>query len=154
MEAVRWAVVQRFQPGKCQRPGESVTTAPEEMAQEFTDALLDATRTISPEETRRRRTREWYNTSEMRVALEDALAKRWEVRCTMRGNWASASWRTLKKACTGVAAEVEKGLHARLDRYVTDLEAIYTERDMRGLYRHLKRSACLSGRQARGQQNA
>ena len=39
-----------------------------------------------------------------------------------------------------------------LERYVTELEALYQRRDMRGLYQHLKRSTGLSGRQAWGQQ--
>ena len=39
-----------------------------------------------------------------------------------------------------------------LDGYVTELEAIYMDRGMRGLYQHLKRSVGLSGRQAEGQQ--
>eukprot|EP00903_Cladosiphon_okamuranus_P015101 g13968.t1 len=38
-----------------------------------------------------------------------------------------------------------------VDRYVTELEAVYEDHDMRGLYQHLKRSAGLHGRQARGQ---
>ena len=39
-----------------------------------------------------------------------------------------------------------------LRRYVTELEAVYQRRDMRGLYQHLKRSTGLNGRQAGGQQ--
>ncbi len=35
---------------------------------------------------------------------------------------------------------------------MTELEAIYKDRDMRGLYQHLKRSVGLGGRQAGGQQ--
>ena len=43
-------------------------------------------------------------------------------------------------------------VHAHLERYVARLEVIYKDRDMRGLYKHLKGSIGLGGRQAGGQQ--
>ncbi|CAB1118778.1 unnamed protein product [Ectocarpus sp. CCAP 1310/34] len=150
-EAARCAATNRFLLNLDTRLDERTTTAAE-LATDFTNALLDAARTTLGEEPRRRRTQEWCETPETREALEQALTKRREARRAMRGNWNSATWRVLKAACKGVATAVETGIYAHLDGYVTELEEIYKDRDMRGLYQHLKRSVGLSGRQARGQQ--
>ncbi|CAB1102654.1 unnamed protein product [Ectocarpus sp. CCAP 1310/34] len=130
---------------------ERATTTPEK-ATEITYALLEAARAILPEEPRRRCTQRWCETPETRTALEEALTKRREARQAMKDKLNTTSWRALKAACKGVAAAVETGIYAHLDRYVTGLEAVYKDRDMRGLYQHLKRSVRLSGRQAGGQQ--
>lgn len=150
-EAARCAVTNRFLLNLDTQLDERTTTAAE-LATDFTNALLGAARTTLGEEPRRRRTQEWCETPETRAALEQTLSKRREARRAMRGNWNSATWRVLKAACKGVATAVETGIHAHLDGYVTELEAIYKDRDMRGLYQHLKRSVGLSGRQAGGQQ--
>ena len=151
VETARRAVSERFIHNLDQQPGEPATTTAG-MATLFTNALLDAAQTVLPEEPRRRRTQEWCETPATRAALEEALAKRREARRAMRGNWTTATWRTLKAACKGVTAAVETGIYAHLDKYVAELEAVYKDRDMRGLYKHLKRSVGLSGRQAGGQQ--
>ena len=70
----------------------------------------------------------------------------------MKSNRTPATWKTLRAACKGVRTAVNEGIHAHLERYVTRLEAMYEERDMRGLCKHLKKSVGLSGRQSGGQQ--
>ncbi len=84
-----------------------------EMATEFSQALLDAARTVLPEKERRRRTQEWCETPETR-ALEEALTKRREARRAMKGNWNTAAWRALKAACKGVPAAVETGIFSHM----------------------------------------
>ncbi|CAB1097418.1 unnamed protein product [Ectocarpus sp. CCAP 1310/34] len=143
-EAARCAVTNRFLLNLDTRLDERTTTAAE-LATDFTNALLDAARTTLGEEPRRRRTQEWCETPETRAALEQALTKRRESRRAMRGNWNSPTWRVLNAACKGVATAVETGIYAHLDGYVTELEEIYKDRDMRGLYQRLKRSVGLSG---------
>lgn len=59
-------------------------------------------------------------------------------------------WRALKAACKGVAGAAEGGVFAHLDRYVTELEAVYKDRDVRTPYQHLIRRVGISGRQAGG----
>ena len=54
--------------------------------------------------------------------------------------------------CKGVKATIATSIYDHLERYVTELQAVYQHRDMRGLYQHLKRSTGLSGRQDGGQQ--
>ena len=46
----------------------------------------------------------------------------------------------------------ENNLLHHLEKYVTELEVLSQDRDMRGLYQYLKRSMGLGGRQAGGQQ--
>ncbi|CAB1110223.1 unnamed protein product [Ectocarpus sp. CCAP 1310/34] len=152
VEATRWAVTTRFLLNLGQRQDERATTTPEK-ATEFTNARLEVARAILPEEPRRRRSRERCETPETRAALEEALTKRREARQSMKDKLNTTSWRALTAACEGVAAAVQTGKYAHLDRYVTDLEAIYKDHDMKGLYQRLKRSVGLSGRQAGGQQS-
>eukprot|EP00903_Cladosiphon_okamuranus_P011544 g10868.t1 len=64
----------------------------------------------------------------------------------------AATFRILKVACMGVKATIATSIYYHLERYATELEAVYQRGDMRGLYQHLKRSTGLGGRQARGQQ--
>lgn len=49
-------------------------------------------------------------------------------------------------------AAIDNAIYAHLERYVARLEAVYEDRDMRGLYKHLKRSVGLAGRSSGGQQ--
>ena len=93
---------------------------------------------------------EWCESPETRAAVEEALAKRREARRLMKSNRAPATWKALRAACNGVRTSVDEGIHAHLERYVTRLEAMYEERDMRGLYKHLKKSVGLGGRQSGG----
>ena len=95
---------------------------------------------------------EWCESPETRAAVEEALAKRREVRRLMRSNRTPATWKALRAACKGVRTAVNEGIHAHLERYVTKLEAMYEDRDLRGLYEHLKKSVGLGGRQSGGQQ--
>ena len=95
---------------------------------------------------------EWCKSPETRAAVEEALAKRREARRLMKSNRTPATWKALRAACKGVRAAIDEGIHAHLERYVTRLEALYEDRDLRGLYKHLKKSVGLGGRQSGGQQ--
>ena len=70
----------------------------------------------------------------------------------MTSNRTPATWKALRTTCKGVRTAVDEGIHAHLERYVTRLEAMYEERNMRGLYKHLKELVGLGGRQLEGQQ--
>ena len=95
---------------------------------------------------------EWCESPETRAAVEEALAKRRKARRLMKSNRTPATWKALRAACKGVRAVVDEGIHAHLERYVTSLEALYEYRDLRGLYKHLKESVGLGGRQSGGRQ--
>ena len=69
----------------------------------------------------------------------------------MKINRTPATWKSLRAAYKGVRTAVDEGINAHLDRYVTRLEAMYEERNMRGLYKHLKKSSGIGGRQSEGQ---
>ena len=70
----------------------------------------------------------------------------------MKSNRTPATWKALRAACKGVRAAIDEGIHAHLERYVTRLEALYEDRDLRGLYKHLKKSVGLGERQSGGQE--
>ena len=70
----------------------------------------------------------------------------------MKSNRTPATWKALRVACKGVRTAVDEGIHAHLEGYVTRLEAMCEDRDLRGLYNHLKKSVGLDGRQSGGQQ--
>ncbi|CAM9714857.1 unnamed protein product, partial [Pylaiella littoralis] len=63
-----------------------------------------------------------------------------------------ARWKSLRTACKGVQEAIDAGINAHLERYVAKVERLYEERDMRGLYKHLKGSVGLDGRPSEGQQ--
>ena len=94
----------------------------------------------------------WCASPETRAAVEEALAKRREARRLMKSNRTPATWKALRAACKGVRTTVDEGIHAHLETYVTRLEAIYEDRDLRGLYKHVKKSVSLGGGQSGGQQ--
>eukprot|EP00752_Nemacystus_decipiens_P013012 g11511.t2 len=75
VEAARWAVSQRFLCNLLAKPGAPATTA-QEMAEEFTEALLGAAETELCEEPQRRRPVEWNMTTAARAALTTAFDKR------------------------------------------------------------------------------
>ena len=70
----------------------------------------------------------------------------------MKSNRSPATSKALRVACKEVRTAVDEGIHVHLERFVTRLEAMYEERDMRGLYKHLKKSVGLGGKQSGGQQ--
>ena len=150
VEMSRWHVVERFLHNLGEQTGQPNTTAPE-AAREFTKAILEAAQTVLPTERRIPRMPEWCESPETRAAAEEALAKRQEARRLM-SNRTPATWKALRAACKGVRTAVDEGIHAHLEKYVTRLEAMYEDRDLRGLYKHLKKSVGLGGRQSRGQQ--
>ena len=83
---------------------------------------------------------EWCKSPETRAAVEEAPAKRREARRLMKSNRTPATWKALRASCKGVRTAVDEGIHAHPERYVTRLEAMYEERDTRGLYKHLKKN--------------
>ena len=145
VEMSRWHVVERFLHNLGEQTRQPNTTAPE-AAREFTESILEAAQTVLPTDRRIPRMPEWCESPETRAAVEEALAKRQEARRLMKSNRTPATWKALRAACKGVRTAVDKGVHAYLERYVTRLEAMYEERDMRGLYKQLKKSADLGGR--------
>ena len=149
VEMSRWHVVERFLHNLGEQTGQPNTTAPE-AARGFTKAILEAAQAVLPTERRIPRMPEWCESPEMRAAVEEALAKRREARRLMKSNRTPATWKALRAACIGTA--VDEGIYAHLERYVTRLEAMYEDRDFRGLYKHLKKSVGLGGRQSGGQQ--
>ena len=151
VEMSRWHVVERFLHNLGEQTGQPNTTAPE-AARGFTEAILEAAQTVLPTEGRIPRMPEWCESPETRAAVEEALAKRREARRLMKSSRTPATWKALRAVCKGVRAAIEEGIHAHLERYVTRLEALYEDRDLRGLYKHLKQSVGLGGRQSGGQQ--
>ena len=151
VEMSQWHVVERFLHNLGEQTDQPNTTAPE-AAREFTEAILEAAQTVLPTEIRIPRMPEWCESPETRATVEEALAKRREARRLMNSNRTPATWKALRAACKGVRTSVDEGTHAHLERYVTRLEAMYEDRDMRGLYKHLKKSVGLGGRQSGGQQ--
>ena len=147
----RWHVVETFLHIFGEQTGQPNTTA-SKAAREFTEAILEAAQTVLPTERRITRMPEWCESPETRTAVEEARAKRREARRLMKSNRTSATWKALRVACKGVRTAVDEGIHAHLERYVTRLEAMYEDRDMRGLYKHPKKSVGLGGRQSGGQQ--
>ena len=121
------------------------------MAEAFTEDLLGAAKTELSEEPRRRRSLEWNMTAEARADLADALNKRRAARHAFKTSPNPATWRNLKATCKGAKTAIATGIYDHLERFVTELEVLCEDRDMRGEYRHLKRSTGLGGRQTGGQ---
>ena len=151
VEMSRWHVVERFLHNLGEQTGQPNTTA-QGAAREFTEATLEAAQTVLPTERRIPRMPERRESPETRAAVEEALAKRREARRLMKSNRTPATWKALRAACKVVRKSVDEGIHAHLERYVTRLEAMCEEHDMRGLYKHLKKSVGLGGRQLGEQQ--
>ena len=145
VEMSRWHMVERSLHNLGEKTGQPNTTAPE-AAREFTEAILEAAQTVLPTERRIPRMPEWCESPETREAVEEALAKRRESRRLVKSNRTPATWKALRATCKGVRTAVDEGIHAHLERYVTRLEEMYEERDMRGLHKHLKKSVGLGGR--------
>ena len=151
VEMSRWHVVERFLHNLGEQTGQPNTTA-SEAAREFTKAILEAAQTVLPTDRRIPRMPEWCESPETRAAVEEALAKRRDARRLMKSNRTPATWKALRTAYKGVRTAVDEGIHVHLEIYVTRLEAMYEDRDLRGLDKHLKKSVGLGGRQSGGQQ--
>ena len=151
VETSLWHVIERFLHIVGERTGQPNATAPE-AAREIIETILEAAQTVLPTERRIPRMPKWCESLETRAAVEEALAERLEARRPMKSNRTSATWKALRAACKWVRTAVDEGIHTHLERYVTRLEAMYEERDMRGLYKHLKKSVGLGGRQSGGKQ--
>ena len=109
------------------RPGTPATIA-QEMVRAFTEDLLCAAETRMPEKTRRRRVLEWNMTTAARATLGDALDKQQEARHAFKADPNPATWRILKATCKGVKAAIATGIYDHLERFVSELEAIYQSR--------------------------
>ena len=148
VEMSRWHVVERFVHNLGEQTGQPNTTAPEG-AREFTEAILEAAQTVFPTGRRIARMPEWRESPETRAAVEESFARRREARRPM-SNRSPATWKSLRAACKGVRTAVDEGIHVHIERYVTRLEAMYEDRDMRGLYKHLTKSVGFGRRQSGG----
>ena len=147
----RQHVIERFLHNLGEHTHQQPTTAPAD-AREFTEAILEAAQAILPAEARIPRIPEWSECPETRANVEAALARRREARRQMKDNRTTATWKALRAACKGVRNAIDDGVYAHLGKYVARLESIYEDRDMRGLYKHLKTSVGLDGQQSGGQQ--
>ena len=47
---------------------------------------------------------------------------------------------------------IDKGIEIHMEEYVAEIETLLRHRDMRGLYKHLKRTMGLGERKTEGQQ--
>ena len=121
------------------RLGTPAATA-QEMAEAFTEDLLGAAKTGLSKKSRRRRALEWNMTAEARAALADALDKRRAARYSFKTSPNPATWKILKATCKGVKTAIATGIYNHLERFVTELDVLCQDRDVRGEYRHLNRS--------------
>ena len=113
---------------------------------------LGAAQRVLPAAQRGREVPEWCEAPKARAAMGKALTERWEARRLMKADRNPTTWKRLRAACQGVRAAIDNVIYAHLERYVARLEAIYEDRDMRGLYKHLKRSVGLAERSSSGGQ--
>ena len=122
-----------------------------EEAREFTEAILGAARAVLPEATRIPRWLGWCERPVVRAVLLAALDKKREARRQCKTKHTIATWKSLGAACKEERAAIDKDREIHLEEYVAELETILRRRDMRGLYKHLKRSVGLGGRKTEGQ---
>ena len=80
------------------------------------------------------------------------LDKKREARRQCKTKHTTATWKALRTECKEVRAAIDKGIEVHSEEYVADLETLLRHRDMRGLYKHLKRTVGLGGRKTEGQQ--
>ena len=100
---------QRFPCNLLAKPGALATTA-QEIAEEFTEALLGAAETELSEEPRRQRALEWNMTAAARAVLAAALDKRRAARLGFKASPNATTLRILKAACKGVKATIAKSI--------------------------------------------
>ena len=81
-----------------------------------------------------------------------ALDKKREVRRQCKTKHTTATWKALRAVCKEVRAAIDKGIEVHLEKYLAELETLLRHRDMRGLYKHLKMTVGLGGRETGGQQ--
>ena len=123
-----------------------------EEAREFTEAILGAAHAVLPEARRIPRRLGWCERPAVRAALLAALDKKREAHRQCKTKHTTATWKALRAACKVVRAAIDKGIEVHLEEYVAGPETLLQHRDMRGLYKHLKRTAGLGGRKTEGQQ--
>lgn len=123
-----------------------------EDARRFTKTILEAAHAVIPEERRLPRRLGWCERPAVRAALMAALDRKREARRQCKARHTTATWRALRAACKEVRAAIDKGIEIHLEKYVAGIETLLRHRDMRGLYKHLKRTAGLGGSKTEGQQ--
>eukprot|EP00752_Nemacystus_decipiens_P003356 g3103.t1 len=115
VEAARWAVSERFLRNLLAKPGSPATTA-QEVAEEFTEALLGAAETELSEEPRRRLPLEWNMTTTARAALTTAFDKRRAARHGFKVSPNAATFRILEAACKTVKEAIATSIYDHLER--------------------------------------
>ena len=123
-----------------------------EEAREFTEAILGAAHAVLPEARRTSRRLGWCERPAVRAALLAALDKKREGRRQCKTKHTTPTSKALRAACKEVRAAIDKGIEVHSEEHLAELETLLRHRDMRGLYKHLKMTAGLSGRKTEGQQ--
>ena len=123
-----------------------------EEAREFTEAILGAAHAVLPEARRIPRRLGWCERPAVMASLLAALDKKREARRQCKAKHTTATWKALRVACKEVRAVIDKGIEIHMEEYVAEIETLLRHRDMRGLYKHLKRTMGLGERKTEGQQ--
>ena len=66
--------------------------------------------------------------------------------------WDRIAWETLRTACANLQQVVGAGRHAYFKEYIAETERLLANNDLRGFYRHLKRTVGWEGKTARSEQ--
>ena len=128
-----------------------------EETREFTEAILGAAHAVLPEARRIPRKLGGCERPAVRAALLAVLYKKREARRPCKTKHTTATWKKKKKvraACKKVRAAIDNGIETHLEEYVAKLETRLRHRDIRGLYKHLKRTVGLGGRKTGGQRDS
>ena len=147
---LRERMIRKFVDNIDEIAGQQASVAEE--ARGFTEAIVGAAHTVLPEARRISRRLGWCKRPAVRAALLAALDKKREARRQCKTKHTTATWKELRAACKEVRAAINNGIEVHLEEYVADLETPLRDRAMRGLYKHLKRTAGLGGRKTKGQQ--
>ena len=139
---LRGRVIRKFADNIDEIAGQRASVAVK--AREFTEAILGATHSVLSEARRIPRRLGWYERPAVRAALLAALEKKREARRQCKTK--------LRAGCKEVRAAIDKGVDVPLEEDVADLETLLRHGDMRGLYKHLKKTVDLGGRKTEGQQ--
>ena len=147
---LRERVIRKFVDNIDEIAGQRASVAEE--AREFTETILGAAHAVLPEAIRTPRRLGWCERQAVRAALLAALDKKRKVRRQCKTKHTTATWKALRAVCKEVRAAIDKGIEVHLEEYLAELETLLRHRDMRGLYKHLKMTVGLCGRETGGQQ--
>ena len=146
----RERVIRKFVDNIDEIAGQRASVAEE--AKMFTEAILEAAHTVLPEARRIPRRLGWCEQPAVRAALLAALDKTWEACRQYKAKHTTATWKALRATYKEVRAAIDKSIEIHLEEYVAELETVLSHRDVRGLYKHLKRTVDLGGKKTPGQQ--